>query len=141
MLLLALALPLAAQNLAEFEKSVTEHTLGNGMRFLIVERRAVPVVSLSDFTFLVEKKTTVEEVNQAIKDAAEQVRFKNVLAWTDEPLVSSDFVKNPYSAIADLGLTKVIGGDFVKVVAWYDNEWGYSMRLAEMVEQIGKTLK
>ena len=104
-------------------------------------RVPVPVVSLSDFTFLVEKKTSVEEVNRAIKDAAKQARFKNILAWTDEPLVSSDFVKNPYSAIVDLGLTKVIEGDFVKVVAWYDNEWGYSMRLAEMVEQIGKTLK
>jgi glyceraldehyde 3-phosphate dehydrogenase len=104
-------------------------------------RVPVPVVSLSDFTFLVGKKTSKEEVNQAIKDACKAPQFKGVMTWTEEPLVSSDFIKNPYSAIVDLGLTSVIEGDFVKVVAWYDNEWGYSCRLGEMVERVGKLLK
>lgn len=104
-------------------------------------RVPVPVVSLSDFTFLLKKKTTVEEVNAAFKKAAKLARWKGILDVSDEPLVSSDFVKNPFSAIVDLGLTKVIDGDFVKVVAWYDNEWGYSMRLGEMAELVGKALK
>ncbi len=96
------------------------------------------VVSLTDFTFLLKKKTTKEEINQALKDAAREERFRKVLAVTEEPLVSSDFIGNPYSSIVDLSLTKVIDGDLVKVVAWYDNEWGYSNRLVEMAELIGK---
>lgn len=104
-------------------------------------RVPVPVVSLSDFTFLVEKKTTVEKVNAAFKRAAKNVLYKDIFSWTEEPLVSSDFIKSPYSSIADLGMTKVVEGDFVKVVAWYDNEWGYSMRLGEMVQRVGRTLK
>jgi glyceraldehyde 3-phosphate dehydrogenase len=101
-------------------------------------RVPVPVVSLSDFTFLLKKKTTKEEVNDLFRKAAKSPRFKGVLAVSEEPLVSSDFIKNPYSSIVDLGLTNVVGGDFVKVVAWYDNEWGYSMRLGEMAVLVGK---
>ncbi|MFH0928109.1 MAG: type I glyceraldehyde-3-phosphate dehydrogenase, partial [bacterium] len=63
---------------------------------------------------------------------SKEPRFKGIVEVTKEPLVSSDFIMNPASSIVDLGLTKVVGGDFVKVVAWYDNEWGYSMRLAEI---------
>lgn len=99
------------------------------------------VVSCSDFTFLLAKKTTVEEVNAAVKKACAAPRFKGVMTWTEEPLVSSDFIKNPYSSIVDLGLTQVVDGDLVKVVAWYDNEWGYSCRLGEMVERVGKSVK
>jgi len=98
-------------------------------------RVPVPVVSLSDITFLLKKKVTVDSVNQAFKDAAKNPRFKGVLAVTEEPLVSSDFVGNTYSAVVDLGLTKVVDGDLVKVIAWYDNEVGYSHRLIEMVEK------
>lgn len=104
-------------------------------------RVPVPLVSIADFTFLLEKETTVEKVNAAIKKAAKNPIYKGVLTWTDEPLVSTDFIGNPYSSIADLSLTKVISGDFVKVVAWYDNEWGYSNRLAEMAQKVGRTLK
>ena len=103
-------------------------------------RVPVPVVSLADFTFLLKKKTTAEEVNAVFKKAAKSARYKGILDVTDEPLVSSDFVKNSFSSIVDLGLTKVVEGDFVKVVAWYDNEWGYSMRLGEMAEYVGKEL-
>jgi glyceraldehyde 3-phosphate dehydrogenase len=92
------------------------------------------VVSLTDFTFLLKRKTTKEEVNEVLRTAAASPRFGKVLAVTDEPLVSSDFIGNPYSTIVDLSLTKVVDGDLVKVVAWYDNEWGYSNRLVEMAE-------
>ncbi|MFH2062764.1 MAG: type I glyceraldehyde-3-phosphate dehydrogenase [bacterium] len=98
------------------------------------------VVSLSDFTFLLKRKVTVDEVNDTLHKATKGIRYRGIVDVTDEPLVSSDFIGNPHSAIVDLSLTKVVGGDFVKVVAWYDNEWGYSMRLAEMAEQIGRTL-
>lgn len=95
------------------------------------------VVSLTDFTFVLKKKTTVEEINQTLTEASRNPRYAHVLAVTDEPLVSSDFIGNPHSSIVDLSLTKVIDGDLVKVVAWYDNEWGYSNRLVEMAALIG----
>lgn len=95
------------------------------------------VVSITDFTFLLKKKTTIEEVNAALRIASESERMRNVLAVTEEPLVSSDFIGNPFSSIVDLSLTKVVDGDFVKVVAWYDNEWGYSQRLIEMALLVG----
>lgn len=94
------------------------------------------VVSLSDFTFVVKRKTTAQEINATLKEASQSARFRQVLAVTEEPLVSSDFIGNPHSSIVDLSLTKVIDGDLVKVVAWYDNEWGYSNRLVEMAERI-----
>ncbi len=96
------------------------------------------VVSITDFTFLLKKKTTVEEVNAVLRTAAEGERMRGVLAVTEEPLVSSDFIGNPFSSIVDLPLTKVVDGDFVKVVAWYDNEWGYSQRLVEMAALVGQ---
>ncbi len=94
------------------------------------------VGSLSDFSMLVGKQTTVEEVNEVFREAAEQERYKGVLEVTEDPIVSSDIIGNPASAIVDLGLTQVIDGDFVKVVAWYDNEYGYSNRLVELAKQI-----
>lgn len=103
-------------------------------------RVPTPVVSLSDFTFLTKKPTSAEAVNEAIKKASNENQFKDILDWTEESLVSTDFIGNPASAIADLSLTNVVGGNMVKVVAWYDNEWGYSNRLVEMVALVGKTL-
>lgn len=100
-------------------------------------RVPTPVVSLSDFVFLLKCTVTVEEVNNAIKQASQEDRYKGVLSYTEEELVSSDFIGNPYSSIADLKLTKVIDGDFVKVVSWYDNEMGYSHRLVEMLLKVG----
>lgn len=95
-------------------------------------------VSLSDLTMLLKRKTTVEEVNQAFRDAAMSPRYRGILAVTDEPLVSADFVGNPNSSTVDLGLTQVLDGDFVKVLAWYDNEWGYANRLVEEAIMAGK---
>ncbi|MEY4723160.1 MAG: type glyceraldehyde-3-phosphate dehydrogenase [Candidatus Parcubacteria bacterium] len=99
------------------------------------------VVSLADFTFLLKRKTTAEEINAAFKEAAALPRWQGVLAVTEEPLVSSDFIGNTYSSIVDLSLTKVVDGDLVKVIAWYDNEWGYSCRLGEMALLVGRSLQ
>ena len=98
------------------------------------------VVSLSDCTFLLKQKTTKEEINQVLMDASRNPRYAHVLAVTNEPLVSSDFIGDPHSSIVDLSLTKVIDGDLVKIVAWYDNEWGYSNRLVEMAVLLGRAL-
>lgn len=103
-------------------------------------RVPTPVVSLSDFVFVTKKNTTIEEVNDVFRKAAKEPYYQGILAVTDEPLVSSDFKGNSHSAIVDLGLTNVVGGNLVKVVAWYDNEWGYSNRLIELVADIGKAL-
>jgi len=99
------------------------------------------VVSISDFTLVMKKKVTVDEVNKALTRASKSPRYKDVLAVSEEPLVSSDYIGNPYSSVVDLLLTKVIDGDLVKVVAWYDNEWAYSVRLAEMTVYAGRRLK
>lgn len=100
----------------------------------------VPVIvgSISDLTFVLKKKVTVEEVNQAIKEACETDRWKGIVIWSEEPLVSTDIIGNPYSAIVDLPLTQVVDGDLVKIFAWYDNELGYSNRLIEQVLNVAK---
>ena len=102
----------------------------------------VPVASgsLSDFVFLTQKSTTIEAVNQAFIAAAQDPRWQGILAVTQEPIVSSDIVGRPESAIVDLSFTNVVDGNLVKVLAWYDNEWGYSNRLIEQAIEIGKTL-
>jgi glyceraldehyde 3-phosphate dehydrogenase len=96
------------------------------------------VVSMSDFVFLLKKKTTVEKVNNLFVQAKKQKNLKGILDVTNEPLVSSDFIGNAYSTIVDLQLTKVVDGDLLKVVAWYDNEWGYSARMAQMAHIVSK---
>lgn len=101
-------------------------------------RVPTPVVSLADFTFLLKRTTTVEEVNAVLEKATKEKRYQGILAVTREPVVSSDFIGSTYSSIVDLPLTSVIDGDFLKVIAWYDNEWGYSNRLVELAYTIGK---
>lgn len=102
----------------------------------------VPVIagSLSDFTFLLERPTTVEEINSVFRTAAKSARYSGILAVTDDPLVSSDIVGSSFSSIVDLSLTQVVDGDMVKVVAWYDNEWGYAVRLVEEVILVGRQI-
>lgn len=99
----------------------------------------VPTIvgSISDFTFLLSRQTTVEEVNQAFKDAAASPRWQHIVAWTEEPIVSTDIIGRSESAIVDLSLTQIVAGDLLKVFAWYDNEWGYSNRLVEQVINVG----
>jgi glyceraldehyde 3-phosphate dehydrogenase len=99
----------------------------------------VPVVcgSISDFTFLTTKRTSVQEVNEAFKKAAAG-EFKGIIEASDEPLVSTDIIGRSASAVVDLNLTTIVDHDLVKVVAWYDNEWGYCCRLIEEVILVGK---
>lgn len=99
-------------------------------------RVPVPCGSLTDITAVLKKKVTIDQVIKAYKKAAANPIYKGVLAVSDEPIVSSDIVGNPHSAIVDLPFINVMGGDLVKVLAWYDNEWGYSCRLVEMVERM-----
>lgn len=102
----------------------------------------VPVItgSLTDFTFITERTTSVEEVNQMFIDASRSPGYQGILAVTQEPLVSSDIIGRPESSIVDLGMTRVVDGDMVKVLAWYDNEWGYTNRLIEQVIHAGENL-
>jgi len=99
-------------------------------------------VSISDVTAVLKrKKVTIEQINNEFKKATKDPLFKKVLAVTNKPLVSTDFTGNPYSTIVDLSYTNVVGGNLVKVLAWYDNEWAYSLRLVEMAEELGKLTK
>jgi len=93
-------------------------------------------VSVIDYVALVKKETSKEEVNEILKKASKDPSYQNSLAVTSEELVSADFRSNPAGAIVDLPLTSVVGGDLIKVVAWYDNEMGYSYRLVEFVKYI-----
>ncbi|MBI2621292.1 MAG: type I glyceraldehyde-3-phosphate dehydrogenase [Candidatus Levybacteria bacterium] len=101
-------------------------------------RVPVPVGSLSDFTFLLKRDVSAEEVNNEFKSASQSSQYKNILEVTQDPIVSSDIIGNSHSAIVDLSLTQVVGGNMVKVIAWYDNEYGYANRLIEEVLMIGK---
>jgi len=98
-------------------------------------RVPVSTVSISDITLLLERKVTVEEVNQALRDASKRPELKNILAVSEKELVSSDYKGHPASAIVDLPLTSVVDGDLVKIVAWYDNEFGYANRLVEIAQK------
>ena len=96
-------------------------------------RVPIPVGSVSDLTFVTQRNVTVEEVNAIFKEEAESTRYKNILAATNEPLVSSDIVKSTYASTVDLGMTRVVDGDLLKVMTWYDNEWGFTN---QMIRQI-----
>jgi glyceraldehyde 3-phosphate dehydrogenase len=98
--------------------------------------------SITDFTLLLKRNVTVDEVNSALREAAERnAIYRGILAVSDIPLVSSDIIGRSESAIVDLSLTQVVGGNLVKIFAWYDNEWGYANRLVEQVIRVGKTLE
>lgn len=101
----------------------------------------VPILtgSLSDITLLLKQRVTKEEVNQAIILQSEGSRYKGIVKASYEPVVSSDIVGSPYSSIVDLNLTKVVDGNLVKILSWYDNEWGYSCRLADLALYIGNS--
>ncbi|HEX5456669.1 MAG TPA: type I glyceraldehyde-3-phosphate dehydrogenase [Candidatus Saccharimonadales bacterium] len=103
-------------------------------------RVPTPVVSLSDVTAVLKKDTTKDEINDVFKKAAKDPYYQGILAVSEEPLVSGDFIGNSHSGIVDLPLTNVVDGNLAKVVVWYDNEWGYSNRLVEIVADVGKQL-
>ena len=101
-------------------------------------RVPTPDVSVVDLVAYVEKKTTREEVNAALKKASESGPLKGYLGFEEQELVSSDFRGDPRSSIVDAGMTLVVGGNLVKVISWYDNEWGYSCRVRDLIDYVGK---
>lgn len=103
-------------------------------------RVPTPVVSISDVTALLKRDVTVEEVNEALKRAASSPYYQGILAVSDEPLVSSDYIGDSHSGTVDLELTKVVDGNLIKVMVWYDNEWGYSNRLVELVADVARSV-
>jgi glyceraldehyde 3-phosphate dehydrogenase len=99
-------------------------------------RAPVPTGSVVDLTIEAERATSVEEVNAALKAASQSGPLQGLLGYTEDPIVSGDIVRSPYSSIVDSQLTSVIDGTMVKVIAWYDNEWGYSNRLVDLVQKV-----
>ncbi|MBI2625176.1 MAG: type I glyceraldehyde-3-phosphate dehydrogenase [Candidatus Nealsonbacteria bacterium] len=103
----------------------------------------VPVVSGSiiDFTFLAKKKISAEEINDIFRKAAKEKKWQGILRVSEEPLVSSDIIGDTHASIVDLSMTRVVDGDLVKILSWYDNEWGYSYTLLEHVIRVGNLIK
>lgn len=106
----------------------------------IAMRVPVPAGSIVDVTFVAARETTVEEVNKALRDAADSAAWKNIFAVTDEEVVSSDIIGAPYASVADLAFTRVVDGNLVKVLGWYDNESGYTHTLVEHVGAVAESL-
>lgn len=104
-------------------------------------RVPTPVVSISDITLVLKRDTTVEEINNVFKKVAAEPYYQGIIGVSEEPLVSKDYVGNSHSGTVDLLLTNVVAGNLVKVVVWYDNEWGYSNRLVELVADVGKLIQ
>lgn len=105
----------------------------------IAVRAPIPVGSLSDIVFLTERETTVLEVNRIFREEAESERYRGILGVTEDPIVSSDVIKDPRASIVDLGMTQVVDGDLVKVMSWYDNEWGYASQMIRLAVEFVKT--
>jgi glyceraldehyde 3-phosphate dehydrogenase len=108
----------------------------NGKLHGFAVRAPVPTGSVVDLTVEASRETSVEEINSALKAAAESGPLKGLMVYTEDPIVSSDIVKNPASSIVDSQLTAVMDGTMVKVVSWYDNEWGYSNRVSDLVQRL-----
>jgi glyceraldehyde 3-phosphate dehydrogenase len=104
-------------------------------------RVPTPVVSISDITVLLSRDTTVEKINAVFKKASAEPYYQGILGVSEEPLVSRDYIGNSHSGVVDLLLTKVVGGNLAKIMVWYDNEWGYSNRLVELVSDVAKGLR
>ncbi len=102
----------------------------------VVIRTPVPVGSISDITLVTDRVTTAKELNEIFEEEANTERYRKVLEVTDEPIVSSDIVQSPYAAVVDLAMTRVVDGDLVKVMAWYDNEWGFTNQMIRQIEEL-----
>lgn len=102
----------------------------------IAIRTPVPVGSISDITFVAARNTSAEEINNILKEESKTDRYKLVLATTYDPLVSSDIIKNPFASIVDLNMTRVVDGDLVKVLTWYDNEWGFTNQMIREIQTL-----
>ncbi len=102
----------------------------------IAVRVPVALGSISDITFIAERPTTIEEINRILTEEAATERYEKVVAVTDEPLVSTDIAKSPFAATIDLEMTRVVDGDLVKVMAWYDNEWGFTSQMIRQIQSL-----
>lgn len=102
----------------------------------VAVRVPVPVGSISDITFVTERRTTIAEINSILTEESKTQRYHEVVAVTLEPLVSTDIVKSPFAATIDMEMTKVVDGDLVKVMAWYDNEWGFTNQMIRLIQEI-----
>ncbi len=117
------------------------HTQLEGKFDGIALRVPVPAGSIVDITFIAKRETTAEEVNEILTNSADNVRWSEIFATTDKPLVSTDIIGNTHASIADLSMTRVVGGNLVKVLSWYDNEMGYAHTLVKHVIEGGKHLE
>lgn len=102
----------------------------------VAVRVPVPVGSISDITFVTERNTSAEEINAILTEEAGTARYEKVVSVTDEPLVSTDIIKSPFAATVDLEMTRVVDGDLVKVMAWYDNEWGFTNQMIRQIQEL-----
>jgi len=102
----------------------------------VAVRVPVPVGSISDITFITERPTSLSEINSILREESKTKRYDEVIAVTSDPVVSSDIIKSPFAATVDLQMTKVVDGDLVKVMAWYDNEWGFTNQMIRLVQEI-----
>jgi glyceraldehyde 3-phosphate dehydrogenase len=105
----------------------------------VAVRSPVPVGSIADMVFVTERETSVDEVNNLFRDEAKGDRYRGVLAVSEDPIVSSDIIKDPHASVVDLEMTQVIDGDLVKVMSWYDNEWGYTSQMVREAVRIANT--
>jgi glyceraldehyde 3-phosphate dehydrogenase len=105
----------------------------------IAVRGPVAVGSLADIVIVVERKTSVEEINQIFVEEAASERYRDIIGVTEDPIVSSDIIKDPRASIIDLGMTRVVDGDLVKILSWYDNEWGFTNQMVRQAQQLAQT--
>ena len=106
----------------------------------VAVRGPIPVGSVSDLVFVLEQDTTVEEVNQIFREEAASDKYRGIMGATDDPIVSSDIVGDPHASLVDLGMTTVVDGNLVKIMAWYDNEWGFTNQMIREALRIEETL-
>jgi glyceraldehyde 3-phosphate dehydrogenase len=104
-------------------------------------RGPVPVGSIADIVIVIKRETTVEEINNIFREEAQSDRYVGIVGVSDDPLVSSDIIGDPRASLIDLEMTQVVGGDLVKVMSWYDNEWGYTNQMVREAVSIGQTIK
>ena len=104
----------------------------------VAVRAPIPVGSLADITFLATRETSVEEVNKIFKDEAASDKYRGILGVTEDPIVSSDIIQDPRASIVDLEMTRVVDGDLVKVMSWYDNEWGFTNQMIREAVELAK---
>ena len=104
----------------------------------IAVRGPVAVGSLADIVLVAERKTSVEEINQIFIEEAASDRYRDIIGVTEDPIVSSDIIKDPRASIIDLGMTRVVDGDLIKILSWYDNEWGFTNQMVRQAQQLGQ---